>query len=208
MKDSLIVLGFSVIFSLVSYFLIYRNIVTVPNQIRHFLVHFFCFPVGISLNHLFLFFDQKYTKIRDFIYRNSNWLFGLGLAMIYLILSSRTYYFHFINPKFATTLSFITVYTFVVVFFSTIILYFAESNCVQTKELNFKRMFAKPIAFFEILGILSYGFYLWHGDILNFYRKSIGITNYSQYITVMLLSFLTTLFVSYGTYILIEKRKF
>jgi peptidoglycan/LPS O-acetylase OafA/YrhL len=61
--------------------------------------------------------------------------------------------------------------------------------------------------FLEIIGLISYSFYLWHGEILNITKN---IFNHSQsssykiYFITLIVSFFITILLSLMTYTLIE----
>jgi peptidoglycan/LPS O-acetylase OafA/YrhL len=206
LRNTLFTIFTSLAVSLGFIFLYSRNLISTPNQVRHFLIHFFCFPVGISLNFLFKYLEIYLTKCKGWLILNSNRLFAFSLVIIYLILNTYTYYGNYINRPFATTFSYNLLSVFGVVLFTGISIYFAELNTTQVREFSWGRLIKNPLTFFEILGILSYGFYLWHGDVLYLTRQIIQVDNYVNYTLVLILGFVASAGLSFITYFLVEKN--
>ena len=205
LSKTLWVIILSIVFSLSCIFLYSKNLISTPNQIRHFLIHFFCFPVGIALNFLFEYLHKHLENYQSWLTINSNRLFGSCLVLIYLSLNISSYYSNYINTAFATTFSYSIISVFGVVIFTGICIYLAKLDKIQVRKIDSRRLIKNPMTFFEILGILSYGFYLWHGDMLYFFRQIIQVDNYSSYLLVLFLGFLASLSLSVITYYLVER---
>ena len=208
LSKTLWVIFTSVAVSLVFILLYSKNLISTPNQVRHFLIHFFCFPVGISLNFLFKYLEKHFEYHRNWLKINSNRLFAFSLIFMYLVLNTYSYYSNYINKSFATSFTFNLISVTGVVVLTGISIYLAELNTIQVRTFDLSRLVKNPLTFFEILGILSYGFYLWHGDMLYFIRQIIPVTSFSDYILVLSLGFVASLGLSFITYYLVEKNYF
>jgi len=205
LSNTLWVMFISMAFSLGCIFLYSKNLISTPNQVRHFLVHFFCFPVGIALNFLFEYLQKHLENYKSWLTINSNRLFTLSLIIIYLVLNSFSYYSNFINRAFAGSFTYSVISVFAIVILTGICIYLAKLNTIQVRKIDLRRLSQNPLTFFEILGILSYGFYLWHGDMLYYFRQIIQVNNYQSYLLVLFLGFLASLSLSLVTYYLVER---
>jgi peptidoglycan/LPS O-acetylase OafA/YrhL len=72
-------------------------------------------------------------------------------------------------------------------------------------KINWQQVIKNPCHILEIIGILSYGIYLWHGEIVYFTEKIIPITNIPSYTLNVVIAWLFTCFLATLTFYSIEK---
>lgn len=185
-------------------FLYSKNLISGRNQVRHFLIHFFCFPIGISLNLLFKYFDEHFAKAKNFIFKYSNLGFGLNLGLIYLFLNLNIFIIN-LNIR-AFSFVYLCAFTVISTFLCIAAIYLAESNCKQNYSINWTNLLRNPLSFLEILGMISYSFYLWHGDLLTFFKNILDINTFTNYFLALALGFGSTFGLSVLSYYLIEKK--
>jgi peptidoglycan/LPS O-acetylase OafA/YrhL len=170
----------------------------IPEYPKSFIYYFIIFLFGIFLQILF----TKIPKIR-ITYKNSNILF----TILCIVLYTYTSYTHYTLVSCGMENSYIRwVYPTITCLIGGFLIYIAELYPAQVKNINWKILSSKPAHLFEIMGILSYGFYLWHGEIVYLLRGYFVGDSSPQIILFSISSFALSVLLSIATYYLIERK--
>jgi peptidoglycan/LPS O-acetylase OafA/YrhL len=170
----------------------------IPEYPKSFLYYFIVFIFGIFLQLLFI----RLPKIQ-ISYKTSNMLFAFLCVILYFY-TSYTHYFFVTNALESSYSRWI--YPTLTCLIGGSLIYLAELHPAQIKVINWKMALKKPGHLFEIMGILSYGFYLWHGEVI-FLIMNVN-QNISIFQTALLsfAAFVVSVLLSILSYFLIEKR--
>jgi len=184
---------------LVTRFVFAREIVvTSINQLRHFAINADLFVVGvIAVPIVYSLQKVKIKKLPD-------WGYLLSLLLVYFLLSANLYtkniwkFKQGIINHGVLLPSFVTVVTLVVVW-----LYSMDGW--RIKEVSVQRLKHNWLHFLEIFGLISYSYYLIHGEVLRIVDRFLG-GGWIGSLVVMVISLGMSFGLSLITYYLIELR--
>lgn len=168
------------------------------SQIKMFLSSMYYFTLGIITNLLVVYFKKYFNKLKF-----SNLIFYSSFFLVSIFLSINIYLQvrigQILIPKGAWL-------SLLISSASVFWICLAEINSVRRTEIHWSYFLTKPSHFLEAFGLVSFSFYLWHGDVLWNVRKVIGDNTLVSYVVSILLSFTLTIAISVTSYYLIEKQ--
>jgi peptidoglycan/LPS O-acetylase OafA/YrhL len=176
----------------------YRFSPNTPDFIKTVLSYLPVFLFGIFCHELFSHLPKP--KIS---YKMSNFFFAISTTILYLFISN-IYYFY--RQYESDTIFLRWIYPSIVALIGGFILYISQLYPSQSSQIYWKNLKTNPAHLLEIFGTLSFGFYLWHGEVIKVSREFIGQNTLSQNIILTTVSFITSLILSILTYYYIEKK--
>ena len=179
--------------------LLARYAPVIPDYTKHLIYYVIIFIYGILLNLIFQIIPKAQLS-----YRTANILFVSILCGLYVYIS-HTLYHGAIEHK--DEIYYRWVYPSVICLIGGVLIYLAQMHPAHAKSLGvFKSGKLSMAKMLESLGILSFGFYLWHSEVVEFFRPILGGYLPYQVIVLGVVTFGISLALSIATYQAIEKQ--